>query len=250
MSDLHTESQCKMVGTLSIYLQLEGRDDVAIPFLVEQENVITYLSKAYLLAMSYDQAKSVAPDPIISFRVGDGGTLDGTTGLGGSPGSNPRPLTGDETSLFNFIDPNANPYNSTAISHTLENATTANKGTWSASTNYNSGDVVAATTPAYNKYVFEAQNSGTSSSTEPSWPTVYGNTIQDNNITWIVRPRSLTSNEVTYSFGLSSSQLNGFNISEVALFKESGDMFNIKTFASLPKTSSFSIQFLWTIKYV
>lgn len=234
-----------MEGKLSINLVHE--DGQVENWLEEDLNVITNLSKARLLAMIYDKNKSLVPDPILSFRVGDGGTLDGTSGVGGTPGSNPRPLTGAESSLFSEL--NTGLYSSTTLFHNLENATTADSGIWAPTTNYNINNKVSATSSSLAGLVFEASNGGTSGPTEPEWPTVVGGTVVDGDITWVARARSLYSQSVKYSFSVSPTQLNGYNISEVALYRESGDMFNIKTFASIPKSSSFSIQFIWTIRY-
>lgn len=248
MTDLTTkhEDSEKMVGHLTVNLEFE--DGKTIPFFKEEPNVITDATKGRLLATIYDSSKTVLPDPIQTFRVGDGGTLDGTVGLGGVPGVNARPLSGSEISLFNGLSTAL--YSHTSLSHNLQNATTATSGTWTGSTAYNAGDKVAATSASFSSFVFEAQNSGTSAVSEPAWSNVLGSTVVDNDITWVARPRSLAFKSVTYSFSVSSSQLNGYNISEVGLFRESGNMFNIKTFPSIPKSSAFSIQFLWTIKYV
>ncbi len=54
---------------------------------------------------------------------------------------------------------------------------------------------------------------------------------------------------ITVDFVLRPDEANGENISEVGLFKQSGDMFNIKTFRSVPKVDSFSLQFWWRILY-
>lgn len=236
----------QMVGHLTVNLVFE--DGKTIPFFKEKPNVITDAAKGRLLATIYDSSKTVLPDPIETFQVGDGGTLDGTVGLGGIPGVNARPLSGAESDLFNGLSTGL--YSYTALSHNLENATTATEGTWTDSTAYVTGNKVAGSSASFDSFVFEAQNDGTSSGTEPTWNTALGGTTVDNDITWVTRPRSLAFKSVTYSFNISSSQLNGYNISEVGLFRESGNMFNIKTFPSIPKSSAFSIQFLWTIKYV
>ncbi len=235
-----------MKGELSISLKFNN--GVELPYFKEELNVITDSAKARLLAMVYDKNKSVVPDPVLTFQVGDGGTLDGTTGAGGSPGVNARPLSGAEESLFNSI--NTALYSFDVLSHNLENATTADSGLWAGSTGYAAGNKVAASSAAFGELVFEASGAGTSDVTEPEWNPVLGGTTTDNDIIWTTRPRELGAKSVIYSFNITSSQLNGYNISEVALFRESLDMFNIKTFASIPKSSAFSIQFLWTIKYV
>jgi hypothetical protein len=235
-------------GELSIFLNFNN--GLVVPYFKEGPlpNLITDASKAHLLAMVYDKNASVVPDPILTFRVGDGGTLDGTIGLAGIPGVNPRPLSGAETGLFNGL--NTSLYTSDALSHNLENTTTADSGVWAPAGSYVTGNKVSATSASFGIFVFEALNSGTSAGTEPSWNPVLGGTTVDGGITWVTRARSISHKSVIYSFNLSSSQLNGYNISEVGLFKQSTNMFNIKTFASIPKSSAFSIQFLWTIKYV
>lgn len=245
MNTLVSKDDINMEGALAINLLYE--DGSVVTHLEEDLNVITNLSKARLLAMIYDKSKSLLPDPILSFRVGDGGTLDGTSGIGGTPGNNPRPLTGGESGLFNQIS--TGQYSSTALFHNLENATTATNGVWTSGTNYNVGNRVAPTSSSLAGLVFEASNGGTSGPTEPAWPTTIGSTIVDNDITWTAKARALYSQSVKYSFSISPTQLNGYNISEVALYRESANMFNIKTFASIPKSSSFSIQFIWTIRY-
>lgn len=66
-----------------------------------------------------------------------------------------------------------------------------------------------------------------------------------------ITPSALTDAQdfITVDFVLGPAEANGENISEVGLFKESGDMFNIKTFRSVPKVDSFSLQFWWRILY-
>lgn len=49
---------------------------------------------------------------------------------------------------------------------------------------------------------------------------------------------------------LDNSQGNGSYINEVGFFAGTGDMFNIKTFPRILKTSDFSINFQWTITVV
>lgn len=51
-------------------------------------------------------------------------------------------------------------------------------------------------------------------------------------------------------FTLSQDEANGLLINECGLFKNSGDMFNHKTFNSIPKNDSFSLIFDWKIRYV
>lgn len=55
--------------------------------------------------------------------------------------------------------------------------------------------------------------------------------------------------EITYSFSIPDNALVGEYINEVALFKEDGSMFNMKTFPSILKVSGFSLVFVWRIRY-
>ena len=55
---------------------------------------------------------------------------------------------------------------------------------------------------------------------------------------------------IKIKFSLSQDECNGFQINECGLFKESGTIFNHKTFHSIEKNESFSLIFEWTIRYV
>jgi hypothetical protein len=65
-------------------------------------------------------------------------------------------------------------------------------------------------------------------------------------------PTSFTINSaapsVTFIADVDQGTANGQLITEAGLFKASGNMFNIKTFPGIPKTSEFSIHFEWTIQ--
>jgi len=52
---------------------------------------------------------------------------------------------------------------------------------------------------------------------------------------------------VTFLASISETQGNGSQITEAGLFTTNGTMFNIKTFTGIPKSSSFAINFAWTI---
>lgn len=54
--------------------------------------------------------------------------------------------------------------------------------------------------------------------------------------------------KVSFLADIDQSTANGFNINEAGLFKASGNMFNVKTFPSIPKTAEFSLHFEWVIK--
>lgn len=180
-----------VTGQLAIYVNPNGTDAM-IPIFKggdddeddSEPNVVTTAAKAHLLSLIYDTTLTAAPDPIVRFQVGNGGTLDGSPGNPGTPGVNPKPSDGSETILNAEIsDSGGTEYFPTEITH----------------------DAVGI-------------SSGTT--------------------------------QVTYSFGITPNQLNGRYISEVGLFTQSGMMFNIKTFASIPKTSAFSLHFVWTIQHV
>lgn len=75
-------------------------------------------------------------------------------------------------------------------------------------------------------------------------------TINHSNI--VITPSVDASDSVylTITFSLNQDEGNDQSISEVGLFKASGDMFNLKTFRAVPKTESFSLIFEWKIIYV
>lgn len=54
---------------------------------------------------------------------------------------------------------------------------------------------------------------------------------------------------VTFLVDLDQSTANGLLVTEAGLFKNSGLIFNIKTFPGIPKTSEFSLHFAWTLKF-
>jgi hypothetical protein len=54
--------------------------------------------------------------------------------------------------------------------------------------------------------------------------------------------------EVTYLADIDQSTANGSLINEAGLFKVSTEIFNVKTFPAIPKTSEFSLHFEWVIK--
>lgn len=64
---------------------------------------------------------------------------------------------------------------------------------WAASTGYDPGDYVHATT--FNGFRYEATqaSSGTSGTTEPTWPTTEGATVDDGTVTWTCRRSQLVS---------------------------------------------------------
>ncbi len=63
-------------------------------------------------------------------------------------------------------------------------------------------------------------------------------------------PADATQVYLQVIFSLNQNEGRGSDINECALFKESGEVFNIKTFRSIPKTDAFSLIFDWKIRYV
>lgn len=62
------------------------------------------------------------------------------------------------------------------------------KGTnWAASTAYSLGTVVVPTSGSENGFRYECTTAGTSGGTQPTWPTVEGQTVTDNTVTWTCR---------------------------------------------------------------
>ncbi|CAL9956522.1 hypothetical protein VPHD148_0016 [Vibrio phage D148] len=51
-------------------------------------------------------------------------------------------------------------------------------------------------------------------------------------------------------FTISQDEANGYKINECGLFKDSGNMFNHKTFISIEKSEAFSLVFDWKLRYV
>lgn len=59
---------------------------------------------------------------------------------------------------------------------------TASQPTWAATTAYALGNRVVPTTA--NGFYYECTTAGTSAATQPTWPTVIGNTVVDGTVTW------------------------------------------------------------------
>lgn len=55
---------------------------------------------------------------------------------------------------------------------------------------------------------------------------------------------------VTFLASISESQCNGTLLTEAGLFMLDTTMFNIKTYTGIPKTSSFAVDFSWTITVI
>lgn len=75
--------------------------------------------------------------------------------------------------------------------------------TWVASTDYIVGDYVQPTTPN-NNFTYRCTTAGTSDSSEPTWPTTAGNTVNDNTAVW-------TAVDFDYEYNDSASEHNFYN---------------------------------------
>lgn len=51
-------------------------------------------------------------------------------------------------------------------------------------------------------------------------------------------------------FTISQDEANGLKINECGIFKDSGDMFNHKTFTNIEKSEAFSLVFDWKLRYL
>lgn len=74
------------------------------------------------------------------------------------------------------------PYSGNRLAYTNGNALSGVYTGWVASTPYALGDVVVPTTANGHQYVCTV--AGTSSSTQPTWPTTQGTTVTDGTVTW------------------------------------------------------------------
>lgn len=84
---------------------------------------------------------------------------------------------------------------------------------------------------------------------KPESPTQTGlsNQVISIPITYVVYPDEV---KVTYLADLDKSEGNGLLITEAGLFKKSGNIFNIKNFPAIPKSSEFGLHFEWSIKAI
>lgn len=64
---------------------------------------------------------------------------------------------------------------------------------------------------------------------------------------YVVYPNDV---KVTYLADLDKSEGNGLLITEAGLFKQSGNIFNVKNFPAIPKTAEFGLHFEWSIKAI
>ena len=74
--------------------------------------------------------------------------------------------------------------------------------------------------------------------------------IQYNDITITPSDPNDTQVYLAIEFTLSQDEANGLKINECGIFKESGNMFNHKTFNSIEKSETFSLVFDWRLRYV
>lgn len=86
------------------------------------------------------------------------------------------------------------------------NVTTKTPDTYVISTYHETNDVVRPTTP--NGYAYMTEASGTTGGTEPTWPTVLGNTVVDNGVTWICIP-DILNYDYNLAIGYRASAYSG-----------------------------------------
>lgn len=81
-----------MEGSLSIYIQPKGSSEKILFF--RGINRITNKAREHLLRLVVENPSSLTPNPIVGFRIGDGGVGQSTNGT--------------EVALYNEIDPTGN----------------------------------------------------------------------------------------------------------------------------------------------
>lgn len=174
MSNINTSSEANLLGTLSIYVVPVGAslEEGSFCIFKDKLNKITNAARSHLLHLAVDVPLVYSPNPIAQFRIGSGGAAV-------TP-------TGDETELYNEINPSGN-YDPTNLVKS-----------------YNAEETVH-----------------------------------------------------TYTFEIGPSECNGLTISEVGLVAggswlsnpAKGNLFNIKTFSEVLKSSGFSLVFVWKINF-
>jgi lambda family phage minor tail protein L len=105
---------------------------------------------------------------------------------------------------------------------------------WQASTAYSAGALVRATVLPGTGLVFKAQNAGTSSSTQPTWPTTIGNTVVDGGVTWVAV--SLISGE--FQKAAPSAIIELFELQLVAALHGSNDIYRFHAGANATANNS------------
>ena len=75
---------------------------------------------------------------------------------------------------------------------------------WAAGTAYSVGDTVKPTTE--NGYIYRCTSAGTSDSAEPSWPTVFSNTVVDSGATWECWSYNTSEDEIILEGGYAGPQ--------------------------------------------
>ena len=69
---------------------------------------------------------------------------------------------------------------------------------WAATTSYAEGDIIIPTAGKLTGFFYECTTAGTSGATEPTWPTVLGETVVDNTVVWTCHSPNETSEAGTY----------------------------------------------------
>lgn len=73
--------------------------------------------------------------------------------------------------------------------------------------------------------------------------------VNHSTITIVPSTSKDATDHILVVFSLNQDEGNDLSINEVGLFTASGEMFNIKTFRSIPKNESFALQFSWRIVF-
>lgn len=77
-------------------------------------------------------------------------------------------------------------------------------GAWQADTVYSVDNIVKPTVE--NGYLYRCTSGGTSASSEPSWPTTFGNTVSDGGVTWECWSYNTSEDEITIEGGYTGPQ--------------------------------------------
>jgi hypothetical protein len=89
----------------------------------------------------------------------------------------------------------------------LQSTTFSNTSFWTSGSFYPVGDYVIPTIPSL--YIYRCDASGISAGSEPTWPTIIGNTVVDGTVTWSCVQGNVVSSPFTESEEIESIRING-----------------------------------------
>ncbi len=110
------------------------------------------------------------------------------------------------------------------VDKVVHNITTTEPATWAASTAYTKGTRISPTTPNGRRYI--CSTAGTSSTSEPTWPTTIDGTVADGTVTWM--HRGLVS-DPAWAIVLSSGSNTGIQLNlskDIMANDEEHELFN------------------------